>query len=58
MAKEPMDPEVAKLKESQKQFKEEQKREKKEQKARKKEAKKRAKELADDGYNIRVTKPN
>lgn len=52
MAKEPMDPEVAKLKESQKQFKEEQKREKKEQKARKKEAKKRAKELADEEARI------
>lgn len=47
MAKEePMDPEVAKLKEDQKQFKAEQKQEKKEQKAKKKEAKKRAKELA------------
>ena len=52
MAKEPMDPEVAKLKESQKQFKEEQKKEKKEQKARKKEAKKRAKELADEEARI------
>ena len=52
MAKEPMDPEVAKLKESQKKFKEDQKREKKEQKARKKEAKKRAKELADEEARI------
>ena len=52
MAKEPMDPEVAKLKESQKQFKEDQKKEKREQKARKKEAKKRAKELADEEARI------
>ena len=48
MAKEPLDPEVAKLKEDQKQFKNEQKQEKKEQKARKKEAKRRAKELAQE----------
>lgn len=52
MAKEPMDPEVAKLKENQKQFKEQQKKEKKDQKARKKEAKKRAKELADEEARI------
>jgi len=52
MAKAPVDPEVAKLKEEQKKFKEEQKKDKKDQKARKKEAKKRAKELADEEARI------
>lgn len=50
--KEPVDPEVEKLKADKKQFKEEQKQEKKEQKARKKEAKKKAKELADEEARI------
>lgn len=52
MAKEPLDPEVEKLKQDRKQFKEEQKKEKKEAKARKKEAKKKAKELADEEARI------
>lgn len=52
MAKAPVDPEVAKLKDEQKKFKEEQKKEKKEAKARKKEAKKKAKELADEEARI------
>lgn len=50
--KEALDPEVAKLKEDQKQFKEEQKKEKQEQKQRKKEAKKKAKELANEEARI------
>lgn len=50
--KEPVDPEVEKLKADKKQFKEEQKQQKKEQKARKKEAKKKAKELADEEARI------
>ena len=54
MAKAPVDPEVAKLKDEQKKFKEEQKKEKKEAKARKKEAKKKAKELADEEARIMV----
>lgn len=52
MAKAPVDPEVAKLKEDQKKFKEEQKKEKKDQKARKKEAKKKAKELAEEEARV------
>ncbi len=52
MAKEPLDPEVKKLKDDQKKFKEEQKKQKQEDKARKKEAKKRAKELADEEARI------
>lgn len=52
MAKAPVDPEVAKLKEEQKKFKEEQNKEKKEAKKRKKEAKKKAKELAEEEARV------